>query len=297
MLKIIIRSPLLFRRLMRYPRFRPWLPFDLSRLEKINDEATFVFALQATRLPNGTCKTTNIRRFKSLDDTICKHAIKFSKPVKVHDVAASDGITSVNLSDALSESSIVHSVRFSDKFSNLYTRRSGLSRIVYDQEGVLIYADFFGLLASPYLPKRFWLSKWLGYAYSEKHERKPDETEILLLNPIARRRIAAKQLDFFYYDLFDSKVSDETYQVVRCMNALNPAIFSESKLRSAVTKLAENLEEKGILVIGRTNPSSGENHATIFQRRDSALVVLERHGDGSEIETIVLSCQSFNKAS
>ena len=288
MLKIVIKSPRLFRKLMRYRRLRPWFPSDLSRLHAIDDEATFVFALQATRLPNGSCKTTNSSRFLSLDDSICKHASELSQPVKIHDVAASDGITSVNLSDAMDRESVSHEIWFSDKFSNLYTRRSGLSRVVYDQEGTLVYAEMFGLLASPYLPSRFWLSRILGRLYSRKFERSSNETEILLLNPLARTRIAEKRMRFFYYDLFESEDCNGPYQVIRCMNALNPAIFDESMLIDALTKLVKNLDDKGVMIIGRTNPDSGENHATIFRLGNSVFEVVERIGEGSEIESLVL---------
>jgi len=289
MLKFVIKSPQLFRKLMQYRRLRPWFPFDLSRLEEIDDEATFVFALQATRLPNGTCKTTNSRRFKSLDDSICKYASELpQQPLKVHDVAASDGITTVNLSDAMDSQSIAHSIWFSDKFSNLYTRRTGISRIVYDQEGTLVYAELLKMLASPYLPSRFWLSRMLGRLYSRKCERRPNEKEVLLLNPLARTRIAEKRMQFFHYDLFDGHDSNGPYHVIRCMNALNPAIFEESLLLNALTKLVKNLDDGGILIIGRTNPSTGENHATIFRLSKLGLEVLDRLGDGSEIESIAL---------
>ena len=288
MLKIVISSPSVFRKLMKFRRLRPWFPFDLSRLHQVNDESTFVFALQATRLPNGTCKTTNSLRFGELDDAICQHAANFSKPISVHDVAASDGITTVNLSDALNRHGIDHNVVFSDKFSNLYSRRLGLSRIVYDQEGTLVYAQILGFLASEHLPGRFWLSRFLGRFYDDRYERRENEQEILLVNPLARARIAQHKLEFYYYDLFESDNPGGLYQIVRCMNALNPAIFESRKLAKALKKLVNSLDEKGLLIVGRTDPNSGDNHASIFQMNASGLEVVEQIGSSSEIESLVL---------
>ena len=288
MLKIVIKSPSIFRKLMQYRRLRPWFPFDLSRLHLIEDEKTFVFALQATRLPNGTCKTTNNQRFHELDESICKHAVKFDGAIKVHDVAASDGITTVNLSDALTKHGVSHDICFSDKFSNLYTRRLGLSRIVYDQDGTLVYGQLLGLLACKFLPKRFGLSRLLGRIFAEKYERRTSEKEILLLNPLARARIADNKMEFYYYDLFVGDDSKGPYQIIRCMNALNPAIFDSNDLSIAINKLVDSLDEKGVLVIGRTDPKSGDNHASIFLKSQSNLEVIERIGSGSEIESLVL---------
>ena len=129
----------------------------------------------------------------------------------------------------------------------------------------------------------------LGRVYSKQYERSSNETEILLLNPLARTRISEKRMQFFYYDLFDSDDSNGPYQVIRCMNALNPAIFFESQLLKALTKLVKNLDDMGVLIVGRTNPKSGENHATIFQMRKPKFGVLERFGNGSEIKSIVPS--------
>ena len=72
------------------------------------------------------------------------------------------------------------------------------------------------------------------------------------------------------------------------MNALNPAIFESRKLAKALKKLVNSLDEKGLLIVGRTDPNSGDNHASIFQMNASGLEVVEQIGSSSEIESLVL---------
>lgn len=288
MLKLVIRSPKLFRMLMRFRRLRPWFQFDLSRLDRIKDEATFAYALQSTLLPNGTYKTTSNLRFKDLDVVISRHLAQFSKAITIHDVAAADGITTVNLSDALERLDIEHTIFFSDKFSILHLRKKGYCQIFYDHDGTFVYADLFGILASPYVPNRFLLSKMLGQCFTLQHSRSAADSEVSLLNPSARLRIEQESLKFFYYDLFESEDCNAPYQLIRCMNALNPAIFKESLLEKAVAKLIANLDDDGLLVIGRTNPQTGENNTSIFRMGDEGLVVVQRVGAGSEIESLIV---------
>lgn len=289
MLKLVIRSPWLFRKLMRFRRLRPWFQFDLSRLDEIQDETTFVYALQATRLPNGTYKTTNSSRFQQLDDLISSQFEPSKKPIRIHDVAASDGITTVNLAERLESQRISHEIYFSDKYSTLFTRRRGLAKVVYDNDGILVYAHFLGVVASPHLAPRFWLSRLFGRAFAGKFDRTDNEKALVLLNPRARDRIANGELHFFYYDLFESSCDRDSFDLVRCMNALNPAIFSESALKTAVESLVKSLADEGILVLGRTDPQTGVNNATLFKRTGSLIEVVARLGAGSEVEHLPLS--------
>jgi hypothetical protein len=79
-------------------------------------------------------------------------------------------------------------------------------------------------------------------------------------------------------------------QVLRTMNILNRIYFPEERIREGIRASLNSLTENGIWIVGRTieEPRVG-NHATIFQKRNGAFEVLDRIGDGWELEAWALS--------
>jgi hypothetical protein len=72
------------------------------------------------------------------------------------------------------------------------------------------------------------------------------------------------------------------------MNVLNPGYFSESKLLEAATAAHASVLPGGIWIHGRTREHDFSNHATFFQRCEHGWEPIERIGEGSEIEGLVL---------
>lgn len=76
--------------------------------------------------------------------------------------------------------------------------------------------------------------------------------------------------------------------VIRTMNILNRAYFSEALLREAASAIFSSLEPGGLWIVGRTLETDFSNHATLLRRGVDTWEVLERLGSGSEVEPIAL---------
>jgi hypothetical protein len=85
-----------------------------------------------------------------------------------------------------------------------------------------------------------------------------------------------------------SSDGDERCHVIRTMNILNRAYFSEASLKEAAAAIFSSLEPGGLWIVGRTIETDFSNHVTLFRRGMDAWEVLDRLGQGSEMEEIAL---------
>jgi hypothetical protein len=76
--------------------------------------------------------------------------------------------------------------------------------------------------------------------------------------------------------------------VLRTMNILNLAYFSQKQLEDGIQTASESLKPGGLWIVGRTLEKNQTNHVTYFRRTDKKWEVLERIGNGSEIEELVM---------
>lgn len=76
--------------------------------------------------------------------------------------------------------------------------------------------------------------------------------------------------------------------VLRTMNILNLAYFSRRQLVDAIHAVSKSLKPGGLWIVGRTLEESQKNHASFLRRTEKKWEVLERIGDGSEIEELVM---------
>jgi hypothetical protein len=75
--------------------------------------------------------------------------------------------------------------------------------------------------------------------------------------------------------------------VLRTMNILNLTYFSRKQLDDGIQAASESLKPGGLWIVGRTLEKSQTNHVTYFRRTDKKWEILERIGNGSEIEELV----------
>jgi hypothetical protein len=76
--------------------------------------------------------------------------------------------------------------------------------------------------------------------------------------------------------------------VLRTMNIFNKSYFSAEQLSEGVSAAFHSLKPGGIWIVGRTLEEDLSNHATFLRRLDTGWEVLERLGNGSEIEEIAM---------
>jgi len=79
-----------------------------------------------------------------------------------------------------------------------------------------------------------------------------------------------------------------TCHVLRTMNIFNRDYFSEQQLTEGASAAFQSLQPGGLWIVGRTLEDQVTNHATFFRRGEQNFEVLERIGNGSEIEPLAL---------
>jgi len=104
--------------------------FNLLNINKIDDNSSIISSVSVS---NGTAKTTFSNRFEDLNKKILR--VVTSKKIKIHDVAVSNGITSLELHQFLNESGIDNTLFFSDKYSQLYYKKENNNIYFYDADG------------------------------------------------------------------------------------------------------------------------------------------------------------------
>ncbi len=76
--------------------------------------------------------------------------------------------------------------------------------------------------------------------------------------------------------------------VLRTMNIFNKAYFSTEQLVEGANAAFDSLKPGGIWIVGRTLEEDFKNHVTFLRRQDGGWDVLDRIGNGSEMEQIAL---------
>lgn len=286
MIKFIIRDVNRFSRAVRKPLIRSLVFLDLKKLAQVQDETTFFKAITQIRLRNGTYKTTKPNRFADVDRELVE-VLQTGREYQIHDVAVSDGITSVNLLQTLNANGITAQILSTDKFARIYFQKRWYGGVYSDENGEVLHLDFLNLQANRNTSWRFPLSKLLGFCLPEQVGPVNGAKEILILNPRTVEAIDAGQLEFEYFDIFEPQEGKTRFDIVRCMNLLNLGVFPEEAIQTALRNLIPSLKEEGILVIGRSNEKTLVNHASIFQRQGEKLALIKDVNAGSELKPLI----------
>jgi chemotaxis methyl-accepting protein methylase len=82
----------------------------------------------------------------------------------------------------------------------------------------------------------------------------------------------------------------QAFDVIRAANILNVIYFSAEVIGRMLATLNGRLKEGGLLIIVRTD-ANGENNGSIFRSSNNRFCLVDRIGNGSEIEAMVGKCQ------
>lgn len=229
-----------------------------------------------------TSKTTRPDRLRDLDAAIilCAEQVLSADEITVHDMAASDGITSLELFDRLSERRSVR-LRSSDYYDGIGVVRRGPFLVFYDKEQAVIQVALGALALRGTRANRF-LARLLS----------PDLTklrQVSLLHPDVVARAKADSRFTAATDTFFSP-APARYDVVRVMNALGERNFPRPHIERAIRAIATTVADGGLLVLGRSaDELDGRAEATIFQRTEGGFVPLVDLGGGYELRDFVLT--------
>jgi hypothetical protein len=263
-------------------------------------------------LTNGTFKTTYENRLDDINEAFYPHLVRLAdRPMRILDVGASSGISTIEWYDYLSRSGIDCDITGSDVTINaslLTFRFTSKVAALVDSKGNIIHFDLSGI-GYPRQPSRKFLrpntlrtlaAKALfraammidGNAPPVKAGRTtPGHGLLLKYQPIAllsRSFANNDRLRMIEDDLCaeNDAALCRAFDVIRAANILNLVYFSVDLIGRMLATLKQRLKEDGLLIIVRTHPS-GENNASIFQLVGSQLVLIDRFGKGCEIEHIV----------
>lgn len=277
MIKFVIKNEGLYKQLQSIPFVRKFFVFDLSHLNQVQDDQLFDAIFSSISNPNGTSKTTADKRLKELDEWMLP--LIPDRPYRVHDVAVSSGITSLDLYQKLKTQKNCSSFHISDKYAQVRYKGKTIKRF-YDTGGKCMFLYVWGLYAIKQTSWIFFLSKILYDLFKTPLENY--DTEVWLLHPEVVKKIDTKEWVFEDYDVFDTAIS-ERFDLVRCMNLLNPIQFTDNQMKTAIENIKHSLVNNGFLLLGRTTMSSNTHRASLLKKVNNEFVVLKDINGGSEL--------------
>ena len=266
-------------------------------------------------LTNGTYKTTYPNRLDNVNEAFLPHIVKLAnRPIRIMDVGASSGISTSEWYSYLSRSGIDCDITGTDLtiYVSLVTFRftSKMAALV-DRDGNIVHFDLFGM-GWPRQPSskslrpntlRTIAAKTLFWG-ATMLDRNPLAVTAGLITPrrgfllkyqpialLSRSFAHNDRLRMIEDDLLEANDSDlcRAFDVIRAANILNLVYFPVDRIGRMLATLKQRLKEGGLLIIVRTHPS-GENNASIFRLSGNQFFVVDRFGNGSEIEPIVSGC-------
>jgi hypothetical protein len=245
---------------------------------------------------NGTFRTTFRGRFKEVDAITLRwirESFKAGFPLRVQDRAVSNGLTSAEWWQCLYPAFPGLHFEASDLLVELLELPSGDATFVIEPSGKplqYIRPPFVTSLSYP----ESWrnpLLRWVSSRAKKRFARLPLPASpgrpISCVHPEARA-LQRSNPNFRVVVRSVFERSPNSCDVLRTMNILNRAYFSEEQLTEAAAAIFDSLSAGGIWIVGRTLEGDLSNHVSILRRLDEGWEVLERVGSGSEIEEVAL---------
>lgn len=256
--------------------------------------------LEKIQLANGTFKTTSFGRLDDLNQIIssCWKQLGAS-PRAILDVAVSSGITSKEWIDHLVEEGFDVHLTATDLtlVGRLAVLAPGLE-VLLDRSGNVLQYSLFGLA----LPeRRRWFEYLSGAAVAKKIADRliaikgskalveSCRQKVMLVNAGALNH---PRITFIEDDLFApaGASSGPRFDAIRAANILNFGYFGRDEINRAVANLKQRLSGPGAFLIIVRTLADGSNHGSMFRlNSDDEFEVVQRIGNGSEIEELVLS--------
>lgn len=261
------------------------------------DPETETAFFSGLKMRNGTFKETSPSRFAEMEATLAAALTSDADKIKrALDVGMSNGQTTAEFADFLSGAGISAALTGTDLFidahlidlgSDLYVLTDAQGwPLQYDFKGRAIRAwtrrlDYLTLAAIPRAVAR----KTLRNALVRKITRAETRPIKMVCQALKERKIAWVENDI----LVRTKAFEARFDFIRAANILNKGYFPVEDLRKAVANIkAYSTGPGALLLVVRT--TNDENHGTLFKlKADTGYEVVTRFGEGSEIETLVLT--------
>ncbi len=281
MLKIAIKDSSLLLKIQKIPLFRKFFLFRLDHMNNIQSEDSSSNLTKFFSIGNVTTKHTEANRFSDIDDITASFLTE--KLNVIHDIAISDGTTTLDLIKKLKEKSINHQLFVSDKFSK-FSYSGNLVIKIFNSNEEFVTGYFFNLLADKHLSKPFFLSRILYYIV-KLLPTASNKKNIYLLKKDLQEGINKDEVTYLNYDIFSSKVETQ-FTFIRCMNLLNLYYFNKEQLLLGISNISSSLREGGVLQVGRTT-ANHINEVSFYKKKNKKLLLLKSINGGSELEPLI----------
>jgi hypothetical protein len=272
--------------------------------------------IRLVRMANGTWRDTFAGRLTALDErvaAIVRQRDWTRAPLRVADVGASSGATSVELYERLRRIRAVDFVA-SDRWREVFAVRpaAGGPTVVLDADGNPVQYVVGGFVLPGQIEEPWFYP--VNRLLRRRMERGPltaaraglaacdrtaladfaprtlgglEITRVPLLSPDCLR-CARERIDFRFEVADVLRPLPWTVDVLRAVNILTPFHFEPAALRTAVATCLEAVADGGLLVLGRSlSDRAADLRATVWTRQGGELRVLARTGGGSEIEDLL----------
>ena len=240
------------------------------------------FNAKAGSTGSAVSRLTYKKRFTDLDKCSGKYITDNSI---ILDIGISTGCTAVELYNILTSSNIRFTLDVTDPYSRIFCQGNYLKSYRNDQ-GKLFCHTLGPLVFSKNLKYRWLISKVIGYCFDYIFGRiLNSEGPILLVNQDLQDLLSQGKINWLSFDVLDSR-APKKYDFIRIMNVLNNSLFSRKQIVQAMKNAVDSLEEKGIILIGRTS-NNGQNNATFYQKGINGISTLENVNNGSELHSII----------
>lgn len=264
-------------------------------------------AIGRLAMANGSFKKTHRNRFNVFDKKALStigELFPEDRVLKVHDLAISDGRTTVPFFNVLAQGYQLNLEFLASDYAAEFTayRAKGTNRrIILDRQGNLIQhvmPPFVFNAVWPehplYYPVNTVLRKTIGWALAHKMrhdiEKNPQgfvKQDILLLCDECKTLMDDPRFTFRAYDLLAGPVGH--HHVIRAMNILNASYFSPEQMRVAVANIASSLAEGGILITGSNEEGGTEVRGGIYRKKGNHFDALYESGGGSPARGFILA--------
>ncbi len=270
--------------------------------ERFADTETYFFQ-SFLRLRNGSYKLTYPKRLADLDAMTVRHLGALRRPLELMDVGVSSGVTTVEWSDALASAGIEHRMVAGDLIprARLYSLGRWFHVLADDDKHPMQMECWGAPFKTSINPSDFLRLDGILVPLLRMFSAVVVRFEGLLpvrhhdVWLVTRRLLEDSRFDVVKDNVFvEAPPFKGRFDAIRAANLLNRSYFDEAALARAIRLLALRLRPGGLLIVCRTLLDE-TNAGTIFRLRPDAreFEIVERLGEGSEVEGVVSRLSSF----
>lgn len=296
-------------------RVAPYVAYnllDVGAHPTADDVQVFESLSYALLTSNGTTRTTFRNRFHNLDGVATawmQRLFSTSGNLRLEDRAVSNGLTSVEWAGQLlplfpglhyeASDLVLNLLELTVEDGGIYITEANGTPLQYIRPPHVVPLNYPG--ARRYVVNRM-IAAWALRRL--RHRDLPSDwpqteqgpgyrvRKISFIHPEAASLLRrSPRFHFECRSVFEQTPAERTAHAVRTMNILNHEYFSKDQLAAAINAIFHSVQPGGLWVVGRTLQEDFSNHVSLLQREPQGWKLLERIGNGSEVEGLALQAK------